>query len=528
MVTMYSRCGPGTVPDLIMSALDSWSQSRHLVTSTSDGLCREATCAINSFSVAAISYARPGIASFKEQEVITLLNNILRTYCRTYCILAFVLVNSAVLAVDQRRPNVIMILADDLGSQDLHCYGSEDLSTEHLDALASRGVRFSQFYAAAPVCSPSRAAFITGLYPQRAGVPGNVSSEEGKPGMPAATPTVAEMFGAKGYMTGHIGKWHLGYTPDTMPNGQGFVSSFGHMGGCIDNYSHFFYWQGPNRHDLWRNGTEIFHDGQYFPDMMAEEAIRFIETHRSQPFLLYWALNTPHYPLQATDRWRKHYEKLPSPRRMYAAFVSTTDEIIGKVLRRLDELRLRENTIVVFQSDHGHSTEERTFGGGGNAGPYRGAKFSLFEGGIRVPAMISWPGHLPEGVIRPQPATGCDWVPTLSKLCQLNIDASAFDGKDLSDVLKSEQAQTPHDVFHWQSGGSKDKPQWAVRRGDWKLIGHPNDTSNTAPITEQDRRFLVNLGDSVHELENLASQHPDVVRELEHLHNEWIQNVSPR
>ncbi|MCA9086489.1 MAG: sulfatase-like hydrolase/transferase, partial [Planctomycetaceae bacterium] len=394
------------------------------------------------------------------------------------------------------------------------------------DRLASRGIRFTQFYAAAPVCSPSRAAFITGRYPQRAGVPGNVSSEQGKPGMPVATPTVAEVFGAAGYVTGHVGKWHLGYTPETMPNGQGFVESFGHMGGCIDNYSHFFYWQGPNRHDLWHNGKEIFHDGQYFPDMMAERAIRFVEQNQKQPFLLYWALNTPHYPLQATDRWRNHYANLPAPRRMYAAFVSTTDEIVGRLLTRLEELNLTDNTIVVFQSDHGHSTEERTFGGGGNAGPYRGAKFSLFEGGIRVPAMIAWPNHLPAHQVRHQIATGCDWLPTLCRLSGVSTE-HRFDGKDLTAVLHDSAAPTPHDVFHWQSGGPRNRPQWAVRKGDWKLIGHPIDTSDKAKVTDQDDRFLVNLSDSVHELENLASEYPEVVKQLESLHTEWIRNVAP-
>ncbi len=429
---------------------------------------------------------------------------------------------------EQPKPNVIMILADDLGSVDLNCYGSEDLATPALDALANRGIRFTQFYAAAPVCSPSRAAFISGLYPQRAGVPGNVSSAAGNAGMPFETQTAGDLFAANGYDTGHVGKWHLGFTPDTMPNGQGFAESFGHMGGCIDNYSHFFYWNGPNRHDLWRNGTEIFRDGEYFPNLMAEEALRFIKQPRDKPFLLYWALNTPHYPLQGTDKWRKHYDSLQSPRREYAAFVSTTDEIIGQVLDQLAELKLADNTIVVFQSDHGHSCEERTFGGGGNAGPYRGAKFSLFEGGIRVPAIVSWPGKLPEGAIRHQMATGCDWLPTLVSLCGLNAEQRTFDGQDLTAVLNSGAATTPHAVFHWESGGGKNNRQWAVRKGDWKLIANPNDTSKMAPLADEDKRFLINLSDSIHELENLAADYPDIVKELEQLHDQWISNVSAR
>ncbi len=179
---------------------------------------------------------------------------------------------SAVLAAD-RPPSVIMILADDLGSVDLNCYGATDLATPVLDRLAHRGVRFTQCCAAAPVCSPSRAAFITGLYPQRAGVPGNVARTD-EAGMPPSTRTVAEVFAEHGYATGHVGKWHLGHHASKIPNGQGFAESFGHLGGCIDNYSHFFYWSGPNTHDLWRDGQEVFHDGQYFPDLMATDANR--------------------------------------------------------------------------------------------------------------------------------------------------------------------------------------------------------------------------------------------------------------
>ena len=144
-------------------------------------------------------------------------------------------------ALAERPPNVIIIFTDDQGSVDAGCYGTDDIETPHLDNLAARGTRFTQFYAAAPVCSPSRAGLLTGRYPIRAGVPGNVSSKKGVAGMPPAQTTLAEAFRGAGYATAHIGKWHLGYSPETMPNGQGFEYSFGHMGGCIDNYSHFFY-----------------------------------------------------------------------------------------------------------------------------------------------------------------------------------------------------------------------------------------------------------------------------------------------
>ena len=150
-------------------------------------------------------------------------------------------------------------------------------------------------------------------------------------------------------------KWHLGYTPQTMPNGQGFDHSFGHMGGCIDNYSHFFYWQGPNRHDLWRNGEEIFEDGKFFPELMAAEAGKFIQQNKDKPFFMYFALNSPHYPYQGYAKWLKHYKNLPYPRNLYAAFLSTQDEAIGQLVGTVDRLGLRKNTIIIFQSDHGHS-----------------------------------------------------------------------------------------------------------------------------------------------------------------------------
>ena len=196
------------------------------------------------------------------------------------------------------RPNVILIYSDDQGSVDLNIYGAKDLLTPNLDKLARNGVRFSQFYAAAPICSPSRASLLTGRFPQRAGLVDNAPGSYGGGGMPGSQYTMAELFKDGGYKTAHIGKWHLGYSPETMPNQQGFDYSYGFMGGCIDNYSHFYYWGGPNRHDLWRNGKEIWEPGQFFPDRMITEAGTFMEQNKANPFFMYWAINVPHYPLQ--------------------------------------------------------------------------------------------------------------------------------------------------------------------------------------------------------------------------------------
>lgn len=419
-----------------------------------------------------------------------------------------------------RKPNVIFILSDDHGTLDLNSYGAKDLETPNLDKLATQGVRFTQFYAAAPVCSPSRAAILSGKVPQRAGLPGNASPGKIPEGMPTEQFTMAEMMKAAGYVTGHIGKWHLGYLPGTSPNGQGFDYSFGHMVGCIDNYSHFFYWDGPNKHDLWRNGEEVWYDGKFFPDLVMQETFSFIEKNKTKPFFLYLALNYPHYPMQGADKWRLKYANLPRPRRDYAAAVSTMDEKIGEILERLTDLKMRENTIVVFMSDQGHSTEERAMGGGGYTGPFRGAKGCLFEGGIRVPAIISWPGHLPQNQTRHQMGVGTDWYPTIAELCGVPLPEEKLDGKSLVSVIK-ENAITPHQTFHWIF----DK-QWVVREDDWKLLGNPIDKSNKGKLTQEDNLFLVNLKQDSTEMINLAPQYPEIVTRLKKLHENWESEIS--
>ncbi len=424
-------------------------------------------------------------------------------------------------AAQERKPNVIVIMTDDQGYGDAGCYGADDVETPALDGLAERGVRFTQFYTGGPICSPSRACMLTGRYPIRAGMPGNTSSQPGAPGMSNEMTTLADMFKAAGYATGHVGKWHLGYSEDTMPNAQGFDFSFGHMGGCIDNYSHFFYWSGPNQHDLWRNGERERRYGEFFPDLMVEEAKGFMEAHQDEPFFLFYPMNTPHYPYQGTPEWLERYEEkgVPYPRDLYGAFLSTQDERMGQLLDAVDELGLTEDTIVVFQPDHGHSVESRAHHGGGSAGPYRSAKFSLFEGGIRVPVVISWPGHLPEGEARGQVLHGADWLPTLAELTGVPILDDDIDGHSIVPVLEDSEAPTPHEVLHWV--GSRN--QWAVRRGPWKLIGNVWDPTETGDdLTEDDRElFLANFEEDPSEMTNFASQNPEVVNELRELHEEF-------
>lgn len=416
----------------------------------------------------------------------------------------------------ERPPNVVLIVSDDQGFGDVDCYGAEDLRTPNLDALAGSGVRFTQFYTAAPICSPARAALLTGLYPQRAGLANNAYAGTG---LPPERTTIAESFREAGYRTALFGKWHLGNVPEKSPLKQGFDEFFGHKEGCIDNYSHFFYWAGPNRHDLWRNDEEHHEDGAFFPDLVVREACRFIGENRDRPFFLYLPFNLPHYPLQAEERFRDMYSRLDKERARYAAVVSSLDEKIGRVIETLDVLELRENTIVVFMSDNGHSVEERTFGGGGSAGPYRGHKFTLFEGGIRVPCIVSWPGQIPAGKVCAQPVISMDWFPALASWCGAPLPDEPLDGVNLAEMITRADAPMPKRTLHWMV-----QDQWAVRDGDWKLIANAPETGAGGNMKSREGIQLFGLVEDPSEETDLSGQHPEIVERLTRLHEEWTNS----
>lgn len=400
-----------------------------------------------------------------------------------------------------RRPNVILFVADDLGTVDLRCYGSRDLLTPHLDELAYSGVRFSQFYVTAPVCTASRASMLTGRHFPRALRLGR--------GINPGETTIAEMLRGVGYKTACIGKWHLGFDDGMYAEDQGFDEFFGHRTGAIDNYSHHFYWGGPDRHVLWRGRERWHEEGSYFPDMMVRESLRFIEQSKDEPFFLYMPFNIPHYPIQPDPAARERYGHIDNPaRREYAALVSTMDDRIGMVMDKLEELDLRDDTIVIFLSDHGHSTEERS-GGGGSAGAFRGGKMTLWEGGLRVPAIISWPARLSRGQMRPQPVSALDLLPTLADFCDAPLPEAPLDGRSLVTVCNSDEAAPPHDALYWVY-----KDDWAVREGPWKIVGQGNEI------------FLANLALDPTETVDYRHSHRHIENRLVDLHNRWIMDLS--
>ena len=419
---------------------------------------------------------------------------------------------AGIVEAQSAHPNVILIYTDDHGSLDVNCFGAKDLCTPHMDALANQGVRFTQFYGAA-VSSVSRASLLTGQFAKRAGLTVNAG---GNSFLPVEKETIAERMKSNGYRTALIGKWHLGDRIEQGPNAQGFDYFWGIRGGCVDNYSHFYYWGGPNRHDLWQNEREIYSPGNFFAAENLKEIKKFATEDKEKPFFIYWAVNIPHYPLQPSEKWLDYYADLPNPRRMYAAFVSTFDDYLGELRTFLAAEGLADNTILIFQSDNGHSMEERTFRGGGYSGPYRAGKFSLFEGGIRVPAIICWPKELPQGEVRDQVAMNIDWFPTLVGLCGLSADV---DGKSLLPLIKDGSKPSPHKALHFDFG-----KQWAVRCGEWKLIANPHDVT---PEGEKvlNELFLSNLEKDNTEHMNFKDQYPEKVKELQAMRDAFERSL---
>jgi len=431
------------------------------------------------------------------------------------------------------KPNVVVFLTDDQGTLDAHCYGSTDLYTPAMDTLAATGVRFTQAYAHY-VCCPTRAMLLTGRYPHRGNVLSWTQGDAKWPGgvgrnMAREEVTLAEVLKAAGYQTGMFGKWHLGAHVDYGPTRQGFDEFFGNRGGFIHNYNHYFL-HGKGFHDLYEGTKEVFANGEYYPEMITERALRYVDQHKSVPFFLYLAFNLPHYPEQADPKFDQRYKDMPMPRRSYAKVVSTVDDHMGRILDRLKKHGLRENTIVVFMSDNGHSVEDYQIpiddhssglpngwnyganGGGGNTGKWRGHKAQFYEGGIRVPAIISWPAELPQGAVREQAITAMDWLPTIAELCGVPLPEVKLDGQSIVPILASADAPTHNKVMHWAW-----QAFWAVRDGEWKLICH-----------DGKHRELVNLNDAQPERKNYVQEKPEIAKRLEALHDAWAEETNYR
>ncbi|MBM3797377.1 MAG: sulfatase [Acidobacteria bacterium] len=423
------------------------------------------------------------------------------------------------------RPNIVVIMTDDQGSHDLGCYGATDLRTPELDALAAAGARFTNWYSNASVCAPSRAALMTGSYPARAGVVTNGQRLE------PHQKTTATLLKQAGYRTALIGKWHLGDTPDTLPNAHGFDYFYGFLPGCVDFYSHRYYWgeRGAgqvNFHSLFRDRREIFEDGEYLTTRNSEEACSFIRGAAGDPFFLTVTCNAPHYPMHAPQRYLDRFPQIVDrERRVYAAMIAAVDDGVGDIRRALRQAGQLENTLFIFVADNGATTETRAGldqkpATAGSNEPCRGYKLSLFDGGMHVPAILSWPGRIPAGTVVDKVSMTMDILPTVCAAASVKIpEGHVIDGRDLLSAGSS-----VHFAIFWENG-----KQRAVRKGNWKLVLDGNAYDRTPqdnkPLAGEDSVFLADLSKDPSETTNLRRAHPQVVDELTSAIHAWYTAV---
>lgn len=414
----------------------------------------------------------------------------------------------------QERPNVVFILADDMGYGDVGIYGCQDIETRNIDRLAEQGVRFTSGYSSHPYCSPMRAGLMTGRYQHRFGYERNIAYDQHNEvmGLPKSETTVASRMQQAGYATGGFGKWHLGAAAPFQPNARGFDFFYGFRGG---GHRYFDVDLNTRLHEgyystLERNGQPEPLEG-YLTTRLTDEAIGFMGRQKDHPFFIYLAYNAPHGPLEAPDEYKEKYAHIAdTKRRIYAAMVHALDDEVGRIVESLDQLGLRENTIVYFLSDNGGPEHANS----SDNGPLRGGKGEVYEGGIRVPFIVSWPGRIPEETINEHPVMSIDLMRTSLELAGAPID-DTLEGVNLMPFLSGARSGAPHEALFWRMENGVD---YAVRSGSWKL----------AKARDQAGIQLYNVDDDISESRNLASEKPEVLGRLIALYEEWnAQNIPP-
>jgi len=432
----------------------------------------------------------------------------------------------------EKRPNIILFMTDDQGYGDLSCMGATDFCTPNLDRVAGMGVRFTDWYSNCPVCSPSRASLLTGRYPGNAGVRSILAGHRTASGLLPEVPTLAEALGKLGYQTAMFGKWHLGLAEGCRPEEHGFEEWYGFMAGCVDYYSHIFYWGMSGGfdpvHDLWKNGEEVYDNGKYLTEVITDKAVAYIReaAQSDQPFFLYLPYNAPHYPMHAPKKYVDRFPHLSPDRRIMAAMLSALDDGVGDIVDELTRQGVLDDTFIFYQSDNGPSRESRNWLDGtpdpyygGSAGALKGHKFSLYEGGIRMPALMSWPARIPGGQVISEPGAAMDIFPTCLKIAGGDPSAYELDGQDVLPMV-AEGAPSPHEAIYWEMND-----QTAVRRGDWKLV-LDGVLVEGAPV--EDAVHLSSLAEDMGERENLAEANPELTAELKAAAEAWRAGIERR
>lgn len=403
------------------------------------------------------------------------------------------------------KPNVIVILVDDLGYGDLSSYGATDLKSPNIDSLISRGMKFVNFYANCPVCSPTRAALLTGRYQDRVGVPGVIRThpENNWGYFDTRATTLPDHFRDAGYTTAIVGKWHLGLESPNTPNERGFDHFHGYLGDMMDDYYNH------RRHGnnyMRKNGEEIDPKG-HATELFTTWACDFIEAQtETKPFLLYLAYNAPHTPIQPPEEWfskvREREPGISEKRAKLVALIEHLDQGVGEVMKTLDESGQAANTIVVFTSDNGGD-----IGPGASNGPLRAGKGTMYEGGLKVPAAVMWPGKIEAGSTSEFAAMTMDLFPTLLDVAGASVETSKIEGRSfLPTLLGHEQAPLREEWYfvRREGGAFAGKTIEALRKGDWKLVW--NDPFGAAE--------LFNLEDDPLEQNDLIKKHPKIANEL--------------
>lgn len=420
-----------------------------------------------------------------------------------------------------QRPNILVIVADDLGYGELGCQGWKDIPTPHIDSIAHNGVRFTSGYVSCPVCSPTRAGLMTGRYQQRFGHefnPGPVDLASESFGLARDETTLAERLKGAGYATGIVGKWHLGTRSGFRPTERGFDEFFGFLGGA-----HPYLAKGRRRAEIVR-GTERLTEPDYLTDAFKREALAFIDRHRARPFFLYLAFNAVHAPLQATGKYRARFPGVQDEKRQtFSAMLSAMDDAIGAVLGKLHDSRLEEKTLVFFISDNGGPTPQTT----SRNAPLRGTKATTWEGGIRIPFMIQWKGRVPAGKVDDRPVISLDIHPTALAAAGIALPTDKkLDGVNLLPFLEAKRTGRPHDFLFWRFGA-----QMAVRKGDWKItraIARPAQQRGRRANRTHEKQ-LYNLAQDIGEKQDVTAEHADVAKELTNAWEKWNSELmAPR
>jgi len=404
------------------------------------------------------------------------------------------------------RPNVIVILADDLGYADLGVQGSPDALTPHIDSIAANGVRCTNGYVSGPYCSPTRAGLLTGRYQQRFGHEFNPPSPiPPNFGLPLTEITFADRMRAAGYATGLVGKWHLGQTAPYHPMQRGFDEFYGFLEGAHTYYGGSLY-----------RGRTTFTPTGYLTENLSVEAVDFINRHQAQPFFLYLAFNAVHTPMDTPPaKYTNRFPGVTDPtRKTYLSMLAAMDDAIGNVLAKLRALNLEQNTLIFFASDNGGPIAAGTSVNGSINLPLRGGKKSLWEGGIRVPFLVQWKGRLPAGQLYAEPVIQLDFFTTAITAVGGSVPTGrVIDGVDLLPFLDGTNPLTPHDNLYWRFG---DPEPAAMRKGAWKLM-------TTAVNPPQ----LYNLATDIGETTNVAAANPALVAGLQAELNAWKSQLVP-